>query len=293
MSLDRGHLELLRAITRHTTLAAAADAISLSPSAASRRLREAERRLGIELAVADGRTLRLTDAGQLLATTADTVLRQLADAEAAAALIATGEEPPVRIGVGFHDRITWMLPSPDQLPVEIVRLPTLRPAEAADARLADLTVDVVGAAHVVGTPLADDELVLVAAAHHPLAGRTIVTAEDLAPHRFLASDTEPQPGFELDGFLLPSGGGPHLITRVASLTALTELVARGDGVSIQPSRAVTGLSHLGLRLIPLDRPVAVVWVARATDPAAPIDHTVELLRAVAGGDVRVPGDADD
>ena len=87
MPLDRQHLELLRALTEHRTLRAAATSINLSPSAASRRLHDAERRVGVALTRTDGRALELTSAGRYLAEVARDADRLLTEAEVAARVL--------------------------------------------------------------------------------------------------------------------------------------------------------------------------------------------------------------
>ena len=76
MPLDRPHLELLQALADHQTLRAAATSINLSPSAASRRLDDAERRVGVALTHTPGRSLELTDE-----PTVESLTRQFAEGD--------------------------------------------------------------------------------------------------------------------------------------------------------------------------------------------------------------------
>ncbi len=63
-SLDRAHYQLLLALDRRGTISAAATELFITQSAASQRLREAERRLGFPLTTRQGRTVALTPAAQ-------------------------------------------------------------------------------------------------------------------------------------------------------------------------------------------------------------------------------------
>ena len=119
MALERLHLELLQALADHSTLRSAAASINLSPSAASRRLDEAERRVGVTLTRTDGRSLELTPAGRYLAEAARAAARTLDDAEIAARWLDRGAAQPVRVGLGFHDTITWALDP--TTPFEVLR----------------------------------------------------------------------------------------------------------------------------------------------------------------------------
>ncbi len=256
MQLDNSHLELLAALAEHRTISAASDAINLSQSAASRRLQEAERRLGIKLVVSEGRTVRLTASGRLLAETAIRVNRDVSEAEFAARWLDSGSAAPTIVGVGFFDRIGWMLPSPDTHPYELVRSNGPLARDASDAHV---SIDVVGNGQPSEHPLGADRLVAIAGVDHPLASMSVAAARELSQHRYLASRPDPRPGFELETVFLPSGHGPETIMRVESFSALLDLVASGVGVSIQPRLAVSMLTRADIVVVELDRNVEVTW----------------------------------
>jgi len=75
-------LQLLREVARRGTLKAAAQAMSITPSAVSQQLRVLEREAGARLLEPHGRLVRLTDAGQMLVRHADTITAAIAAAEA-------------------------------------------------------------------------------------------------------------------------------------------------------------------------------------------------------------------
>ncbi len=60
-------LRLLHELSLRGTLAAVAEALSYSPSTISQQLAQLEKDAGVALLIADGRRVRLTDAGILLA----------------------------------------------------------------------------------------------------------------------------------------------------------------------------------------------------------------------------------
>ncbi len=78
--MDVRHLELLRELADRGTVTAVAEATFRSPSAVSQQLRSAERAFGIALVEPDGRGLRLTAAGRLLAEGAVGVATELGPA---------------------------------------------------------------------------------------------------------------------------------------------------------------------------------------------------------------------
>jgi DNA-binding transcriptional LysR family regulator len=75
-------LQLLREVARRGTLKAAAQAMSVTPSAVSQQLRILEQEAGVPLLEPHGRLVRLTDAGQMLVRHADAITAAIAAAEA-------------------------------------------------------------------------------------------------------------------------------------------------------------------------------------------------------------------
>jgi DNA-binding transcriptional LysR family regulator len=83
--IDVGRLRALHAVASYGTVLAAGQALHCTPSAISQQIGKLERETGSALVEKDGRRLRLTEAGQLLADHAERVLTSLDEAEAALA----------------------------------------------------------------------------------------------------------------------------------------------------------------------------------------------------------------
>jgi DNA-binding transcriptional LysR family regulator len=75
-------LQLLREVSRRGSIKAAAEAMSITPSAVSQQLSILEGEAGVVLLERSGRRVRLTDAAQLLVRHADTITGAIAAAEA-------------------------------------------------------------------------------------------------------------------------------------------------------------------------------------------------------------------
>ena len=72
LNLDR--LRTLSAIARHGSVGAAADGLHVTTSAVSQQIAKLERETGQQLLAKNGRGVRLTDAGRLLADHAARIL---------------------------------------------------------------------------------------------------------------------------------------------------------------------------------------------------------------------------
>ena len=109
LRLQLSHYRVVQAVRIHGTVSAAAQALGLTQPALSHQIAEAERRLGTKLFARVGRRLRLTSAGDLLATSADTILMEAGLAEST--LIGkpgatTGEV--IRIGTFAYNSYRWL-----------------------------------------------------------------------------------------------------------------------------------------------------------------------------------------
>lgn len=80
--LGMWRLQLLREVARRGTLKAAAQAMSITPSAVSQQLKILEQEAGATLLEPHGRLVRLTDAGLMLVRHADVIAAAIAAAEA-------------------------------------------------------------------------------------------------------------------------------------------------------------------------------------------------------------------
>jgi len=80
--LDVRRLRVLREVSARGTIAAAADALHLTPPAVSQQLAKLEGEAGVKLLVKEGRSVRLTEAAQLLVTHSEIILAQVEAAEA-------------------------------------------------------------------------------------------------------------------------------------------------------------------------------------------------------------------
>jgi DNA-binding transcriptional LysR family regulator len=80
-------LQLLREISRRGSVKAAAEAMTITPSAVSQQLAILEREAGVQLLEKNGRRVRLTDAGLRLVRHADAITGAIAAAEADLAVL--------------------------------------------------------------------------------------------------------------------------------------------------------------------------------------------------------------
>ncbi|TDB99900.1 LysR family transcriptional regulator [Nonomuraea longispora] len=157
--VDPARLKLLVALHEQGTLHAAASTLHISPSAASQQLATLTREAGVPLAEADGRKLRLTDAGLVLVEHAYAMLALVERAMGEVQATVNGELGRITVG-SFPSTISSLLiPAALMLRDSHPRLRVdIREITAPDCRdrLAGGELDVVVEVEAEGAPSGDD-----------------------------------------------------------------------------------------------------------------------------------------
>jgi len=287
--LDRAHYQLLLALQRRGTISAAANDLFITQSAASQRLREAERRFGYPLTIRSGRTVTLTPAAQRLAQAAHASERALDSAEADARWLGSSREPALQLAVDVHDDC-WWLPSvvaeldddPHAAGVELVRSLagdglTMVLAARADAVISPNLATIAP----TSLPLFDDPLVAVISTAHPLAHRAALTPEDFVDADYVTYGTAPLSGFEYETFFAPHRVWPKRILRIESISALLDVVGASLWTAVLPRWTVPpGHAVVTIPLDPSPPPISWSLVTRNLDDNPPLGAAASHLAAM-------------
>jgi DNA-binding transcriptional LysR family regulator len=306
--VDVRRLRALRALADHGTLAAAADALHLTPSAVSQQLAALEREAGHRLLEPAGRSVRLTPAAAVLLRHADAVFAQLEQLDSELAAQAAGAVGEVRLGA-FPSAVAGLVaPAAGRLRETApgVRLTVLE-AETDESvlRLGRRDIDVVVAMECSAAPqpgdgrfhreeLLGDILDAALPRDHRLAAGRPVRLADLAGESFIA----PPVGWSCDEVLTAgchaAGFSPRVAHRSGDWQAVMALVQVGLGVALIPRLAQQHPPD-GVVLVPLagDPPRRHVFVAcRAGAEAAPaVRALLDALHAVARAMTSLPAAA--
>lgn len=263
-SLERQHIDLLVALRHSGKLATAAELVHVSASAASHRMKEAERRLGIALTTTDGRSVRLTAAGLHLAEIGEVAQRNLRLAEETARWMNSADRPAVRIALDFYDTAPWFeqLIGLRDLPtdVDFLRVGHDQTVESVQRRITDLGIIVLAASVPEGDVLSADHLVGVVRDDHPAARRGELQPGDIVDATYLTVGDRPTHGFEHHEFFEPAGVRPHSLRKVESLAMALRLIRSFGGITVQPALALRTPPLDGLVVVPLaGRAIPVRW----------------------------------
>lgn len=291
LNLER--LRALHAVAENGSVAAAARTLHVTPSGISQQLNKLEREVGVALLVPQGRGVRLTEAGRVLARRTAEVLSVLAQAEAEIASLHSEVTGRLRLGA-------LVSPSRTVLPKAVAEIKRAHPqleitfTEGESEELLpalirrDLDVVVVDSWSTLPielpdglsfTPVYDDVAVVAIPASHPLAENKVVALRELSDHAW-ASWTR---GTDFHTFtvrvLRAQGFDPRIDYEVAEFPAQVEFVAQGLAVALIP-RLARVIPPVGVRmrdtLPPLRRDIYVAWRTDSERPA--VRAAIEALR---------------
>ena len=241
--LERIHLSIIQEVEKQGSLTAAAGALFLTQSALSHSMKKLEQQLGTDVWLREGRSLRLTQAGQYLLAVANRVLPQLTLAEDRLRQFAQGERGALRIGMECHPCYQWLLKivSPylkawPDVDVDVKQKFQFGGIGALFGYEIDLLVtpDPLFKPGLVFEPVFDYEQVLVVAGDHSLAKARYVEPRQLDREVLI---TYPVPIDRLDIynlFLSPAGVAPRRHKPIEDTDIMMQMVASGRGVAALP-----------------------------------------------------------
>lgn len=298
--IDAAGLRVMKAISDEGSFTAAAASLGYSQPAISQMVRRLEQRTGTVLVERVGRSVRLTEAGEVLARHAVNVLAALESAEEEVAAIAGLRAGRVRL-MAFPSGSATLVPRAlasvrERYPEVSVHFAEAEPPESLAAlRAGDCDIAVaftyegtdVGRGEedldlFVTERLLDDEVRLVVPAAHPLAEREVAHIAELTEDAWIAGC--PRCRGHLVQVCGTAGFAPRVGFETEDYVAVLGFVAAGLGVALIPDLILRSASNPGVRILPIDPPSRRTIMAVTTSdlrrvPA--VEATIEALRASA------------
>ncbi|MGY1488973.1 LysR substrate-binding domain-containing protein [Methylobacillus pratensis] len=241
--LDRIHLTIIQEVERQGSLTAAANVLFLTQSALSHSMKKLEQQLGTEIWLREGRSLRLTQAGQYLLAVANRVLPQLSLAEERLRQFAQGERGTLRIGMECHPCYQWLLKvvSPylaawPDVDVDVKQKFQFGGIGALFGYEIDMLVtpDPLYKPGLHFQPVFDYEQVLVVGPRHGLRKAGFVLPEQLAEETLITYPVEIDRLDIYTQFMMPAGISPKRHKPIETTDIMLQMVASGRGVAALP-----------------------------------------------------------
>ncbi len=241
--LERIHLTIVQEVDKQGSLTAAADVLCVTQSALSHSMKKLEQQLGTDIWLREGRSLRLTQAGQYMLAVANRVLPQLDLAENLLRQFAQGERGTLRIGMECHPCYQWLLKivSPylaawPDVDVDVKQKFQFGGIGALFGYEIDLLVtpDPLFKPGLHFEPVFDYEQVLVVGKKHPLAAQPYVKPAQLTGEILITYPVSPERLDIYTQFLTPAGIAPRRHKTIETTDIMLQMVASGRGVAALP-----------------------------------------------------------
>jgi len=259
-----GNVRLFKDIVQSKSISRGAALNDISQSAASQHLQELERQLGTTLLDRTSRPFTVTPAGKLYYEMCREVLRSQEQFLTALEKLKSRVEGSVRVAsiysIGLSDMSRLEEEFRRRHPSAQLRVEYLRPEKVYEAVISDhadlgLVSYPAPTKEVSCIKWREEEMAVAAWPAHPLAGRPIVTPQDLRGQDFVAFDEDLPIRHEIDHYLKQNGVHVRVVLHFDVVQMIKEAVAWGSGISILPARVMRAEVQQGrLAVIPLDSP---------------------------------------
>ena len=315
--LNLARLRVFEAVVRTGSFAAAADALSFTPSAISQQMARLEAEVGTVLVERTARGVQVTPAGALLHARSRRILSEAQEAYAELNALAGLRSGRLRIGsfpsatqaftTGVFKAYRERFPGVDVVLVEDEphhNLARLRDREIELSLLFSWPGRPIGLDYrnrrvcadegVAMTKLAEDPYVAILPDGHRLAGREDLAVADLRDELIVGSRWTP--GLDQLAELADEHGFEPLLTghEIPDYESVRAFVATGDGIAVIPAMAASRpfpgtvtrrlRGDVPLRVVHLARPEGGVISAAASAMAAVVTElAADLPRQLAGG----------
>ncbi len=241
--LEKLHLRIVSEVEKQGSLTAAASELCVTQSALSHTIKKLEQQLGTPIWLREGRSLRLTQAGEYLLRVANRVLPQLSLAEDRLQQFAQGERGVLRIGMECHPCYQWLLKAvapylaawPD-VDVDVKQKFQFGGIGALLGYEIDLLVtpDPLYKTGLHFEPVFDYEQVLVVGREHPLARHAWVKPAQLSNEVLISYPISLERQDIYSQFLMPAGITPRRHKTIETTDIMLQMVASGRGVAALP-----------------------------------------------------------
>jgi LysR family transcriptional regulator, transcription activator of glutamate synthase operon len=277
--MELRHLIYFEAAARHQHISRAAAELAVAQPALSKQIQDLEHELGVDLFERVGRNVRLTEAGYALLDHTRVILAQVEAVRAEMrervglrrGRASIGAPPTVGTHLlpGILALFNQRYPGLELQMREGGTQTLLSLLEAGELDLAVVTLPITGRSLAI-SPLFTEELVIVVAPSHPLAGHEAVALADLADQPFLLN---PQ-GYEIRDIALTAcrqaGFTPRVVLDGGEIDMVLSMAEAGLGIALMPRLALEGNSRLvAVRISDRALTRTMALVSRGDRPMAP------------------------
>ncbi|MEL7087140.1 MAG: LysR family transcriptional regulator [Planctomycetota bacterium] len=284
------NLRLFSDIARGRSVSVAASLHGITQSAASQRIGQLEKQLGVTLLDRSVRPLGLTEAGRVFLAGVGDVLRRYDDLERRVTGLGDDAAGVVRVSAIYSSGIDLLQQAHEAFGKERPNIAVQIAYEKPDA-VHDSVVHGRADVGILSYPerfkkvgviaLRDEEMCVVCPPRHALAKRRSVAAVQLTGHEMVGFDADLPVGRRIAQYLKQQGAAPVTAHSFDNLDTLKSAVAATDRFAILPRRTVRREVAAGalaeVELTPrLVRPMGLIY-RRATRPQPALPRAAAIF----------------
>ena len=299
--MELRHLRYFVALAECLSFTRAAERVHVTQSTLSHQIRQLEEEIGQVLFDRIGKKVVTTESGQLFLAYAARALKEVDAGIAMLRPAAGGLTGQVRIGATHTFNIGLI---PECVALFLSRHPTVKvcveelPADDIGAQLRSGDLDL-GIAYRPAAPtdlwfepLYNEEMVFVAAASHPLAGRKRIRMVELHQQPLVLLPPRFTTRTMLEECFAACGAEPAVVAEMSTVAPMIGLVLRTQIGTIVSSNAVPP-ELAGLRAVPIESPTPIrtpglLWRAAGAKAAA-LQSFAVIVRKTALGNLARAG----
>ncbi|WP_028267643.1 LysR family transcriptional regulator [Arthrobacter sp. MA-N2] len=293
--MQLSQIEYFIAVAESTSFTQGARRVNIVQSAVSAAIRQLEHELGSDLFIRQGRSIRLTPAGEAMLPRARTILADVQAARDAVDAVRGTVRGTVALGTLAHagsvDVMQILRTVRRDYPGIVIKLrqtvqgtrTSLADVRSGALDLALVSVPEEAAPGLELHPLHAEGIVFACSDSHPLADRKRVSLSEIADEPFVDFPEGWGNRTTVDAAFAAAGLHRTVHTEVVSFTMATELVREGLGVAFLPESALQHGQEAGIRAIH----TPLVWriqLARSANRQTTAAEQVLIDQFRGGGD---------
>ncbi len=244
------HLKLVKTVAQEGNLTSAGKKLFLSQSALSHQLREIEDKFGTPIFQRVNKKMVLTQVGNRILRTADTILCELEKAENDVRSVVSGDAGILRISTECYTCYHWLpgllksyIKHYPNVDLHIIAEATRRPMDfLLEGKLEVASVSCLtkrqDGGHFRFTELFTDELVVVANSEHRFASLKMISPQDFAEEHLICYTASVDVLDIFQRVLIPAGVTPKKTTKIQLTEAIIEMVKANLGITVMARWAV-------------------------------------------------------
>jgi DNA-binding transcriptional LysR family regulator len=294
------YIEMFQAILQAGTLTDAASLLNISQPAATKLLKQAERRLGFPLFVRAKGQWHLTPESRLLQGQMERIFDELRDLQRLVSNIARAEKyllraisTPTLANAVVPKSIARLRRQLGQTSVELSTQHSREMLKSIVLREADVGFTLQELAHpdVRCEPLCQGPLVLIApkGTWSRMEAMQPISIDSLADTTLIGITKADQLGRQLEAYLEQLDPSPRILTWVQTYQIAKDLVCSGEGLAlVDPFTAVSAGPELQIRVVEPVMPIDLYAVYRVDGPLNSVQKSfVQCVKSVAGDSISI------